>query len=138
MRNLLSKYRHLASLVMVILFAVGLANLNLIQPVTAFFIVACWQLVAFAQSPQVGACFVAALTEAQLIEFSRLMKEVDDGWREIKGIPDRVKGLEKENDELRGQLKSLRKIGLRGLGDGVRWAGNKAFVSEIGRASCRE
>src|ERR1035438_1008606 len=63
-------------------------------------------------------------------EFERVMKEVDDGWREIKGIPDRVKGLEKENDELRGQLKSLRKIGLRGLGDGVRWVGNKAFVSD--------
>ncbi len=132
MRNLFSKYRHLASLVMVVLFAVGLANLNVIRPMTAFLIVACWQLVQLAKSPRVGACFMAVITDAQAKEFENIIREVGNGWNEIKGIPDRVKGLEKENDELRGQLKTLRKMGMRGMidGGGVRWVGNKAFVSD--------
>jgi HK97 family phage major capsid protein len=130
MRDLFKQYRHLASLVMVVLFAVGLANLNLIQPVTAFFIVVCWQLAAFARSPQVGACFMAAVTEGQIGDAVKVIDDFKAYAGLLKGIPDRVKGLEKENDELRGQLKSLRKIGLRGMGDGVRWIGNKAFVSD--------
>ena len=130
MRNLFSKYRHLASLVMVILFAVGLANLNLIQPVTAFFIVVCWQLVEFARSPRVGACFMAVATGAQIDDAVKIVKDFEAYTGLLKGIPDRVKSLEKENDELRGLLKSLRKMGLRGMNDGVRWIGNKAFVSD--------
>jgi HK97 family phage major capsid protein len=63
-------------------------------------------------------------------EFDRIMKEVEGGWNAVKCLPDKVKGLEKENDEMRGQLKSLRKMGLRGMNDGVRWIGNKAFVSD--------
>jgi HK97 family phage major capsid protein len=68
-------------------------------------------------------------------EFERIMKEVEGGWNAVKCLPDKVKGLEKENDEMRGQLKSLRKIGLRGMNDGVRWVGNKAFVSDDCAAS---
>jgi HK97 family phage major capsid protein len=115
---------------MVILFAVGLANLNLIQPVTAFFIVVCWQLVEFARSPRVGACFMAVATGAQIDDAVKIVKDFEAYTGLLKGIPDRVKSLEKENDELRGLLKSLRKMGLRGMNDGVRWIGNKAFVSD--------
>lgn len=130
MRNLLSKYRHLASLVMVILFAVGLANLNVIQPAMAFFLVACWQLVALAKSPRVGASFMAVLTDAQIKEFEQSLKGLQGYEALLKGIPDRLKGLERENDDLRGQLKRLNKMRLYGMNDGVRWIGNKAFVSD--------
>src|ERR1035441_446650 len=92
MRNLFSKYRHLTSLVMVILFAVGLANLNVIQPVTAFFIVACWQLVQLAKSPRVGACFVIGATPAQIDDAVKIVKDFEAYTGLLKGIPDRVKG----------------------------------------------
>src|ERR1035437_9169645 len=65
-----------------------------------------------------------------MTEFKRVLDNTDNVMGMMKGIPDRVKFLEKENDELRGHLKSLRKMGLRGMGDGVRWIGNKAFVSD--------
>ena len=70
------------------------------------------------------------MTEKQKEEFTKCLDNLKVYDETMRNIPDRVKGLEKENDELRGQLKSLRKMGLRGLGDGVRWIGNKAFVSD--------
>src|ERR1039458_994271 len=129
MRKIFKNYRNLIGLAGVVMLAVALFNLGMSGPV-CFALVACWQLLQFARSPRLGACFMAAMTEAQLNDFSKLLKEMDSGWGAVKGLPDRVKGLEKENDELRGHLKSLRKMGLRGMGDGVRWIGNKAFVSD--------
>ena len=129
MRKIFKNYRNLIGLALVVMLAVALFNLVMSGPV-CFALVACWQLLQFARSPRIGACFVAVLTDSQMQEFERIMKEVEGGWGAMKGIPDRVKGLEKENDELRGQLKSLRKRGLLGMGDGVRWIGNKAFVSD--------
>jgi HK97 family phage major capsid protein len=73
---------------------------------------------------------MAGFTDTQMKDFESVLKDMENGWGAVKGLPDRVKGLEKENDELRGQLKTLRKIGLRGMNDGVRWIGNKAFVSD--------
>src|ERR1039457_292273 len=129
MRKIFRNYRNLIGLALVVMLAVALFNLGMSGPV-CFALVACWQLLQFARSPRLGACFTAALTEGQMTEFKRVLDNADNVMGMMKGIPDRVKSLERENDELRGNLKSLRKMGLRGMNDGVRWIGNKAFVSD--------
>ena len=131
MRQFFEKYRHLAALVMVVILAVGLASLNVIQPATALVIVGCWQLLQFARSPRVGACFVGMLTDAQVKEFQDCLTRISSWEGLVRNLPDRVKSLENENDALRGQLKGLRKGALSGLSaSGVRWIGNKPFVSD--------
>ena len=129
MRKIFKNYKNLIGLALVVMLAVALFNLGMSGPV-CFALVACWQLLQFARSPRLGACYTTTLSDAQMKEFERIMKEVEGGWNAVKCLPDKVKGLEKENDEMRGQLKSLRKMGLRGMNDGVRWIGNKAFVSD--------
>ena len=129
MKKIFKNYRNLIGLALVVMLAVALFNLGMSGPV-CFALVACWQLLQFARSPRLGACFTAAFTEPQMTEFKRVLDNADNVMGMMKGIPDRVKGLEKENDDLRGQLKSLRKMGLRGMSDGVKWIGNKAFVSD--------
>jgi HK97 family phage major capsid protein len=128
-RKIFNKYSDLIGLLLVIMLAVALFNLGMSGPV-CFALVACWQLLQFARSPRLGACFMAVVTEGQIGDAVRIIKDFEAYTDVLKGVPERVKGLEKENDELRGQLKSLRKMGLRGMGDGVRWIGNKAFVSD--------
>src|ERR1019366_7383640 len=134
MKKIFKNYRNLIGLALVVMLAVALFNLGMSGPV-CFALVACWQLLQFARSPRLGACFTTAFTEGQMTEFKRVLDNADNVMGMMKGIPDRVKGLEKENDDLRGQLKSLRKMGLRGMNDGVRWIGNKAFVSDDCAAS---
>jgi hypothetical protein len=130
-RKIFKNYRNLIGLALVVMLAVALFNLGMSGPV-CFALVACWQLLQFARSPRLGACFTATLTDAQMKEFEKIMKQVEGGWAAVQGLPDRVKGLEKENDELRGNLKSLRKMGLRGMGDGVRWIGSsEKFESAV-------
>jgi HK97 family phage major capsid protein len=71
------------------------------------------------------------MTEKQTSEFTKILENLKVYEETMRNIPDRVKGLEKENDVLRGQLKGLRRGVLSGLGGGgVRWIGNKAFVSD--------
>jgi HK97 family phage major capsid protein len=71
------------------------------------------------------------MTETQLKEFTGVLDNLKSYDQMMKGIPDRVKSLEKENDDLRGQLKRIHKGALSGLANtGVRWVGNKAFVSD--------
>lgn len=129
MRKIFDNYKNLIGLALVAMLAVALFNLGMSGPV-CFALVACWQLLQFARSRRLGACYMAVLTETQIAEFTTILDELKRYGALMKGIPDRVKGLEKENDDLRGQLKSLRKMGLRGMNDGVRWIGNKAFVSD--------
>ena len=130
MRKIFNKYSDLIGLLLVIMLAVALFNLGMSGPV-CFALVACWQLLQFARSPRLGACFTSVLTDAQMKDFERIMREVEGGWKLMQSLPDRVKGLEKENDDMRGMLKTIRRSALKGTFDqGVRWIGNKAFVSD--------
>src|ERR1035437_7583902 len=130
MKKIFKNYRNLIGLALVVMLAVALFNLGMSGPV-CFALVACWQLLQFARSPRLGACFVATLTDDQVKEFERIMREVEGGWKLMQSLPDRVKGLEKENDDMRGMLKTIRRSALKGTFDqGVRWIGDKAFVSD--------
>ena len=130
MRKIFDNYKNLIGLLLVIMLAVALFNLGMSGPV-CFALVACWQLLQFARSPRVGACFVSVLTDKQITDLTKALNEMEAYSGVLKGLPDRVKGLEKENDDLRGKLKSLWKGAMSGhANSGVRWIGNKAFVSD--------
>jgi HK97 family phage major capsid protein len=130
MRKIFKNYRNLIGLALLVMLAVALFNLGMSGPV-CFALVACWQLLQLARSPRLGACFVAVMTDAQVTEFTKTLEDLKSYGTLMKGIPDRVKSLEKENDDLRGQLKRIHKGGLSGLANtGVRWIGNKPFVSD--------
>jgi HK97 family phage major capsid protein len=108
------------------LFTIGAASLP-----RAIGLVITWQLVMVCLSRPRPVLLMAALSEQQLAEFERLLHDTDAACTRLKGMPDRLTKLEKENDDLRGQLKRLSKNALSGIGGGgVRWIGNKPFVSD--------
>ena len=89
------------------------------------------------------ASFMPGLSQAQMEEFEEIlngMKGFDGMFKDLaqiakqeggslKTLPDRLKRLEKEGDEMRSQLRGLRRGAFSGTG-GVRWIGEKAFVSD--------
>jgi HK97 family phage major capsid protein len=132
MNKTFKKYRNLIGLLLVIMLAVALLNLGFSGPV-CFAMVAGWQLLQFANSKgyRRGVCRMAVLTDEQISEFTKTLDSIQKWEGVMKGVPDRLKSLEKENDELRGHLRTLRKSALSGsLNNGVRWIGSKAFVSD--------
>jgi HK97 family phage major capsid protein len=132
MKKTFKTYRNLIGLLLVIMLAVALFNLGM-SGHACFALVACWQLLQFANSKgyRRGVCRAAVLTPEQVTEFTRCLDRIQKWEGVMNGVPDRLKSLEKENDELRGHLKTLRKAALSGgLNNGVRWIGNKAFVSD--------
>lgn len=138
MNKIFKSYRNLIGLALVVMLAVALFNVGVRGPVY-FALVACWQLLQFARSKAYrrGVCFATlGLTSEQISEFSKSLESLKGYGQLMKGIPDRVKGLEKENDDLRGQLKRMNKHAMLGLSNAaVRWIGGKAFVSDDCAAS---
>jgi HK97 family phage major capsid protein len=88
------------------------------------------QLVMFCLDGRRPALFMATLTQSQIEEFSEIMENMKGYDGLFKELPDRLKNLERENDDLRSQVKSLRKRGLAGGGGGIRTIGTKDFVSD--------
>jgi HK97 family phage major capsid protein len=144
-KKLLKPYRQLSYLLSVIILSLALFALHIISAAGILFIVGCWQLLCFARSRRCGACFTTALSPEQLEEFNDIMREfgrykgllpglndmgsVSGGFAAIKALPDLVRRLTKDNDDLRGDVRKLRKQGL-GSQNGVRWIGNKPFVTD--------
>jgi HK97 family phage major capsid protein len=144
-KKLLKPYRQLSYLLSVIILSLALFALHIIPAAGILFIVGCWQLLCFARSRRCGVCFTSILAPEQIEEFQDIMREfgrykgllpglndmgsVTGGFAAIKVLPDLFRKLTKDNDELRGDLRKLRKQGLGGY-NGVRWIGEKPFVSE--------
>ena len=105
-----------------------------------------WQLGMFAMEPRCAAMFsVAGLAPSQIEEFGDILRDLrsyggmfrdlNELSREEGGMRkffERVRRMEKENDDLRGQVRTLRRTSLAGNASacGVRWVGNKPFVSD--------
>ena len=122
----MKQYRNLIGLLLAIMLAVALFNLNVPGPVCVS-LVAAWQLMAFAQSKAYrrGQCFITALTPEQVTEFSRILDgvkgydgmfkdlaelaKVEGGFAAIKGLPALLKTEQKRNDTLDAELKRVQK-----------------------------
>jgi HK97 family phage major capsid protein len=128
MKKTFKKYRNLIGLLLVIMLAVALVNIGVRGPV-CFALVACWQLVQFARSRSPGYCFDTLLAPEQIKELEQILLGMKDYDGLFKSLPGRLQALEKDNDDLRAQVRSLRK-GSFGANAGVRWIGNKPFVTD--------
>jgi len=131
MKEILKPYRHLLALLAVIVLAFALYQLGAALGVCVA-IVGCWQLYQFALSkPRRGVCYIAtALTPEQIEEFRDILRELHADFPTFKQLPEKIKTLERSNDELRNEVRKLRKSGLNGQGTGVRWIGNVPFVTD--------
>ena len=132
-----NKYPALSRLGFVLLIAVVLAFLHLFN--LAIVLVGAFQLWEFARSKPVGACYVISLTPSQEREFKQLMEEMGDTWgdvktmlREFADVKNQLKNFDiKSFDELRGEVKKLRKNSVGGIGNsGVRWVNGVPFVTD--------
>src|ERR1035437_7860539 len=73
-KKIFKNYKNLIGLLLVIMLAVALFNLGMSGPI-CFALVACWQLLQFARSPRVGACFVSVLTDKQITDLTKALNE---------------------------------------------------------------
>lgn len=141
------RYKHLTALFTVIACAVLFAALNIIHPLTAACCVGLYQLSQFAMSKRSLHCYNAVLTPEQIKEFDNICKELkghaelfpllksffdkEGGYSKIKDLPELLSGEKKRVDELQGTVSKLRKqLALSQQSTGVRWVGNKPFVTE--------
>jgi HK97 family phage major capsid protein len=53
-----------------------------------------------------------ALSEDEVKEFKSVLGDMKGGWAEIKKLPELLKGVQQENEKLKGDLDTLRKIQL--------------------------
>lgn len=127
MKKFCRKYKHLTSLLAVVLLA-----FLLLPFASAVFVVGCWQLAQIAMSRRwPAACFTTALSTEQIEEFEQIVRETSAQFPKLQALPEQFKRLQASNDELRGEIGRMKKIGLNGIGgSGVRWIGNVPFVSD--------
>jgi HK97 family phage major capsid protein len=125
------KYPFLSATLLIVALTTSLFLLHAITPAHAIGLLLLGQLVMFALSNPSVALFVGGFTKEQMEEFEELMKSLGQSAEQIKLMPGRLKKLEDQNDELRGELRKFRKtsMSLNG-GSAVRWIGNQAFVSD--------
>ena len=130
MKKLLKPYRHLTALLAVIVLSIGLFELHVISAPGILFLVGWWQLLAFARSRRCGVCFASALSPEQIDEFSDILRDLSVQFPKLKELPDKLKLLERSNDEMRTQINRMKKAGFGGAQTGLRWIGGVPFVSD--------
>lgn len=115
MRLVLRRYRHLAALAVVLLFALVSIMLGVLDVSSALVVVGLFQLSQFAISKRCGVCFNAGLTPEQVKEFEVILKELS----QYKGLfPDlleqrpQLKKMLRQVPELQDQVDRLRRAGL--------------------------
>jgi len=132
MKQILKSYRHLIALALILTVAITGLCLGILTPGGAFLIVGLWQLAQFAVSKrQTGVFFISGLSSEQVEEFEDLVRECAAQVPKFRGQSEKLGRLEKLYDEMHGEVKKLRKSAIGGGSQaGVRWLGNKPFVSD--------
>lgn len=121
----------LATLLMLALvFALYFTGVIPFQGVIAM--IGLFQLAMFLLSPRRSMAFMAVMTQEQIEEFSEILEGMKGYDGMFKSLPERLKNIERDNEELRSQLRTFRKAGMRGLaaGSGVRTIGRQDFVGD--------
>jgi hypothetical protein len=125
------KFKKLSAigLLAVLALATLMFSLHIITGLAAFALVGLYQLAMLARSkPHPGVFYMAVLSHEQVDEFSQICSELGEHMTTVKTADARLKLLEKDNDEMRGELKKLKKNGFLSP-TGVRWMGDVPFVS---------
>src|SRR5208282_2404615 len=124
------KYPFLLATLALLALVIGLAVIGAISSVEAVCLLGLGQLAILCKDRARPALFIVGPSPAQFDEMQKLLTKIESYGEDMKELPERVRRLEKENDTLRDNLRGLRKSGLAGIGGGVRWIGNKPFVSD--------
>ncbi len=132
MKTLLKAYRHLIALALVISVAISGYALGILTPGAAFLIVGFFQLSQFALSKRrAGAFHMATLTQEQMDEMGDIIKSIKSKTAKWDDAELQVNELSRLFDGLQGEVKKIRKANAFGVSQaGVRWIGNKGFVSD--------
>jgi HK97 family phage major capsid protein len=116
------------ALLALVVFSYGIGLMTFAQSVC---VVGIGQAAMFCLEPRrPGILMVAALTESQILEFQGILDGLKRYDTLFTSLPKRLEDLEKGSDEVRGKLRGLSKASLAGFSTGVRWIGEKAFVSD--------
>jgi HK97 family phage major capsid protein len=124
------KYPFLMATLAVLALVIGLMVIGAVSTVEAACLLGLGQLAILCKDRARPALFNLAIAQSQFEELERILKGMTQYEGMFKELPARLQRLEKENDSLRADLRSFRKSGLAGIGSGVRWIGNKPFVSD--------
>ena len=125
------KYPILLATLLVLALVSSLLTFGVVSSLEAVFLMVIFQAAMVCLDPRRPALFMAALSQSQVDEMQDLLLKIADHQKGLKEVPGRLKKLEDENDELRATMRSLRKTSLGSIGNcGVRWIGEKAFVSD--------
>lgn len=143
MKQFLRKYKHTTALLVV-----SVAAFALLHFAVALFVIGCWQLAQIAMSKrQVTHFYNTVLSPEQIKEFVEILNQFKDygdlfkslneiakqegGFAAIKKLPELFKKFGDDFEDQKKQLGKLRKQSLLREGDtGVRYVGNKAFVTD--------
>jgi HK97 family phage major capsid protein len=105
-------------------------SLSAINSVQALGLLFSGQIALLCFSKPRPALFLGVLSPHQIEEFEEITHDLAAHWTSIKELPERVRALEKNNDELRGELrKQIRRAVSGTAGTGVHWVGNQPFVT---------
>jgi HK97 family phage major capsid protein len=138
------KYPFLLATLAMLALVFSLFTIQAISGPEALAMVLLFQLAIVSLDKPRAAVFMAALSQAQVDEMDAILRSLEgygDMMRDLNQIAkeegglkkfrERVKRLELENDEMRGQLRRATKLGAAAAsGTGVRWIGNKPFVTD--------
>ena len=70
------------------------------------------------------------MTQTQVEEFKDQLVKLEEYSVNLKSKTQQIEDLGRRYDTMHSELRTLRKSGLAGTGAGVRWIGNKPFVSD--------
>jgi HK97 family phage major capsid protein len=124
------KYPFLLATLALLALVVCLAIIGAVSCLGAVCLLGLGQLAILCKDRARPALFTVGWSPAQFDEMDKLLKKIEALGIEWKELPERLRRVEMENDSLRADLRGLRKSGLAGIGSGVRWIGNKPFVSD--------
>ena len=125
------KYPFLLATLAMLVLVVGLFIIGAVSGMEALFLIAVWQGAMFCLDGRRPALFATMISDAQVREVDDMLRRTQALTQKAESMPGRLDKLETQNDDLRRELKSLRKLQFNSIGNtGVRWIGNKAFVSD--------
>jgi HK97 family phage major capsid protein len=70
------------------------------------------------------------MTQTQIEEFKNQLVKLEEYSVNLKNKTQQIEDLGRRYDTMHSELRALRKSGVAGIGAGVRWIGNKPFVSD--------